>query len=764
MKKLRHILIFSSLLSCLVILAIGLWFFRLNQRITEGLAEKKFLPPTEYYAAPEMILSSSSISRTVFLQKISEHHYRERTAEQNLFPGDFQTLNQEGCQQLFQRYSNSGNLNDGTTSCVALKAKSSGDPWLQNDPLQIMTFDAEEISHQILRQNNSVLEMAPSIVFESELIAQYLDKQPIMQNYRALGEVPPQCTNAVLAIEDSQFLDHSGVSYTGIARAIISNLFGHGIKQGGSTITQQMVKNYFLTSERTLKRKATEFAMSLLLEAHASKDEILETYLNIIYLGQNGPFQIRGFGSAAQYYFHKQLDELNLPECATLAAVLNSPGLYDPFRKPQNAIKRRNLVLERMFSLQMITADEKNQAQAQALPTTTSSNLYETAPYYLNAVNSELEKKFGNDIGGLKIFTGLSLNDQKAAQESVRQHLERLEKENKKILSLKQKGQTLEGAFISADNQTGLITAIVGGRSYKLTQFNRAIDGHRQVGSIMKPFVYLTALMQSDKYNPSTILHDTPFTHKYQNQSWSPENYGKKYFGDVPMFFALKSSLNAATASLGIEIGIDKIIETAKTLGLTSDLPNIPSLTLGSLELYPYEVLQAYSTMARLGSELPLTTVRAVVQKDKILFKNEPQATQKIEKKIMASLVSMMQQTVKNGTAQAINNSGFKIPAAGKTGTTSDSKDAWFAGFTARKTSVAWVGYDTPTPNGLTGASGAVPIWLQFMKQVTENDSMQNEDFPWPEDINRKTITFTEPISEESPTPKTTEADLIFAN
>ncbi|MEZ0392333.1 MAG: transglycosylase domain-containing protein [Pseudobdellovibrionaceae bacterium] len=751
MKKLKPFLWALAILSCLVIAVGSALLYRFNQRIQEGLAQKRFLPPTEYYSATLDFSVDSSLLREDFKKILATRQYRQRDWEQKLFPGDYSENSIENC-----RGSLPAEFSAPSQTCLLFSVKETSDPELAQFPLQMAVFDSED--KLVATFQGNPLQTSAKISLEPELVAQYLDGQPIMQSYKALGEIPTVCLNAVLAIEDSKFLEHSGFSFTGLARAFVANVFGGRFRQGGSTITQQLVKNYFLTSEKTLKRKLTELAMSVLLEAHSSKDEILETYLNVIYLGQNGPFQVRGYGAASQYYFNKPLEQLDLPQCSLMAAILNSPGLFDPFRKQENALKRRSLVLDRMTDLQMISKEEADQAKQVPLPFEKRITVTETAPYYLNAVSKEVED-MGLDLMGLKIFTGLSLKEQQAAQEAVRNSLSDLEVKNAKIKALKEKGLTLEGALLSAHNDTGLISAIVGGRSYKLTQFNRAVDGHRQIGSIMKPFVYLTALLNSDEdkkiYDPMTILNDERFSHKYEGQTWTPENYGKKYYGQVPMVFALKNSLNAATVSLGLEVGVPKVIDTAKALGIQSEFKPVPSALLGSFELYPIEVLESYTSLARMGNHIQLSTLRGITDlKGQKIYLREVQSEQALPAEDVAVLVGMMKQTTLSGTARAISLSGFATPAAGKTGTTSDNKDAWFAGFTANQTTVVWVGYDNPTAHGLTGASGAVPLWIQFMKKVTPQNSTQ--DFPWPEKTEHKNVQVEEPET------GSVEMDLIF--
>lgn len=733
MKKLKAYLPYLAVLSCLVILAVGIWIYQLNQMITEGLAQRKFLPPTQYFSAPEEFSLDEPISKDAFLKILTNRSYRPREWNQKLFPGDFAESNMETCKTAV-----SVALPDTGSNCILFFPLETGDPSPTAKNLQLIVWDDQGKLLATLQGNPLVI--SPSAQLEAQLFAQYLDDQPIMQNYKALGEIPPMCLNAVLAIEDSQFLEHSGFSITGIARAFFNNLFGRN-RQGGSTITQQTVKNYFLTAEQTFKRKATELFMSVLLEAHSSKDQILETYLNIIYLGQKGPFQVRGFGAAAEYYFNKPLEQLQLSDCALLAAILNSPGLYDPFNKPENAFKRRDIVLDRMLNLQMVSQAEIDEAKKQSLPTEQAKlKLNETAPYYISAAQKEI-RGIGYEKVGLKVFTGLRVKDQVAAQASVQNHLQNLETKNKKIISLKEKGMNLEGVLISVENKSGLITSLVGGRSFRQTQFNRAIDGHRQVGSIMKPFVYLTALIQQTPkpYDPMTELNDAKFNYKYEGQAWSPDNYGKKYYGVVPMYFALKESLNASTASLGLEVGLDKIIATAHEAGIYSPLKSVPAVTLGAFELYPMEVAEAYTTLARMGDHIKLSTVRALAnENNEEIYVRDMVPEQTLDSASTAVLISMMKQTIASGTAKYISASGFPAPAAGKTGTTSDNKDAWFAGFTASRTAIVWVGYDQPTSNGLTGANGAVPIWHQFMSQTINPDGIH--DFKWPETVEPRTI------------------------
>ncbi|MNJ99893.1 Penicillin-binding protein 1A [compost metagenome] len=721
---------FTILLTLVIIAGLGFAtysFFTLEKEMSKKLESKKFLTPTEYFAAPPTFAAKTLVSLEATEQQLLRQNYRRRDYDQRLLPGDYFVAPAAECSSRLQV-----GFDQNQNGCIGWV--SSDTPASEVDQeIQVLVFQNDGQISQTLKGSPFV--NVPEVTLEAPLLAQYVGTEPLMQTTVSLGQVPPTCLNAIMAIEDAQFLEHGGVSLKSIGRAFIKNLTSGRAAQGGSTITQQLVKNYFLTAEKSLSRKYNEFIISILLESRFSKDEILELYLNVIYMGQNGAFQVRGYGSAAKFYFNKEVSDLNLSECALTAAIVNSPGAFNPFRRPEAAMKRRNLVIEKMKDLSYITPEQAQEAIQSPLPTRVPTLASETAPYYLDAVRKQLNK-VGVAYEGTRIYTGLDLEAQQVAQESLRNHLDKLEGSFKNLIKLKSEGNTLEGIVLSANNTTGLVNVVVGGRNYRMTQFNRAIDGHRQIGSVMKPFVYLTALLnntpEGTPYTPITILSDEKFTTKYEGQSWSPDNYGKKYFGMVPMFFALKNSLNAATASLGLAVGLGNIIDVTHSMGVESELKPLPSMTLGSFEMYPKEVLQAYLSMAAMGQKRELSFVRKIEDNEgREIFRHNSEPTKTVDPTAVASLVSMMKQTVLSGTARSITLNGFFNPAAGKTGTTSDNKDAWFAGFTPYLTTVVWVGYDNNKPHKLTGSNGAVPVWTQFMKKIGVR--YPADDFPWPE-------------------------------
>lgn len=728
LKKLARPLL---VLVTLIIIGWLAWLIHLDHNLAERLKGKRFLPPTEYYAAPFKVRKGQSIPAHELREHLRHLGYRERQISQTLHAGDFAVYDLEQCQSQMNL-----TLPLNTTYCLFVRGRRRAElPQPMSDQLLVIT-ETSTLS-EIFTGNP--LTPQNSGEFEPELFAQFYGDQPIIRKIVELGRVPVSCLDAIVAIEDSQFLEHPGVSLKGLARAVVRNLQAGRLVEGGSTLTQQLVKNYFLTSERTFRRKFVELFMALLLEWRWSKDEILETYLNVIYMGQNGPFQIRGLAAAAEYYFTQPIEELNLGQCSLLAALVNSPGLFNPFKNPASARQRQEKVLGRMLELQMITVPEKEQAAKLALPQQPSRALNEPAPFFVGAVQRLLRDEKIDESEGLRIFTTLNLRAQEAAQKSVSETLNQLENQYASLQNQKKKGHSLEGLFLSADLDSAEIISIVGGRNYRQSQFNRAVDGHRQVGSLMKPFVFLAALESQDEngqpYTPVSPILDEPFTHSYSSQKWSPQNYDHRYHGRVPLFFALKNSLNSATARLGIAVGLEAVLDVGRRAGLTSPITPLPSLTLGAYELYPREILQAYSTLATMGTYRPLRLVRQITRLDgRVVYASEERAEPRFAPAAAAELVGMLKQTVDAGTAAQIRSTfRFTYPAAGKTGTTSDTKDAWFAGFTPHHVAVAWVGYDNNTPHGLTGASAAVPIWSRYMTSYYAQVYPQ-QDFLWPAD------------------------------
>jgi penicillin-binding protein 1B len=737
-----------SFLLAAIILFLAVWLIRLNNDIKERISLGWFKPPVEIYARGEQIRLRQSLIPAEFTKFLTQIRLRERFEDQSLYPNDYALLDAKQCEEVI-----ASPFSGDTSICVYLRT--------QTETI-LVAFDSNNTVTKLY--SGAPLKEVEKIEFAPNLFAQFYNDEPILRKIIQIGDAPLECLQAATAIEDSQFLEHKGVSVTGLMRALMRNILAGRYAQGGSTITQQLIKNYFLTPEKTLKRKISELMMAVLLETQLDKDQILENYLNIVYMGQRGPFQVIGFSAASDYYFSKPLANLELAECSLLAAIINSPGRYNPFQHPESAKTRRAFVLDRMVETNMIDAARAEAAKAEPLPLAPKLRLTEPAPYFIQAVYREIEKLGLNIESGLRIFTTLDITAQDLAQRKVLAHVQNLEKNNKGIAKIYAQKKNLEASLISVEVSSGEVMALVGGRQYIKTQYNRILDAHRQVGSIMKPFVYLTALEGQDAsgepYTATTMIQDDFFTHKYEGQTWSPKNYTNEFYGSVPLFYALKNSLNAATAKVGIQIGLNNIVEVAKRAGIQSDIKPFPSLTLGAFEIYPWEVATGYLTIARMGQHMPLTFIRSIESlSGDVIFKSHAESEVAFDARPVAILIGMMKQNLLTGTGRLAKLLGFNLPAAGKTGTTSDTKDTWYAGFTPYVLTVAWTGYDDNTATGLTGASGALPLWTEFMKGYANR--YPADDFSWPTSVEKFEISTeeykqmvkkAEPYELESPT------------
>ncbi|WP_019614696.1 penicillin-binding protein 1B [Psychromonas ossibalaenae] len=538
-----------------------------------------------------------------------------------------------------------------------------------------------------------------------------------------LSEVPVSLQKMLVAVEDSGFYDHYGISLRGIIRAAAANIKKGGISQGASTLTQQLIKNYYLSSEQTLSRKAQEALMALLLEMHFSKDDILEGYINEIYLGQDGPRAIHGFGLASQYYFRRPLTELSLDQQALLVALVRGASYYNPWRNPERALKRRNLVLDIAVRENSLDSALAEQAKKQPLGigerSTAGSKRY---PAYLDLVRRQLQRDYKvEDLNssGLSIFTHFDPLVQESAQTSLEKAAAKQESEGRSA--------ELEGAVVITRPNTGAVIAVVGGRDGSYAGFNRALDASRQVGSLIKPAVYLTALEQPEVYNLATVLSDDPFTLTEENgRQWSPKNYDKKSHGDVLLYKAFANSYNQSTARLGNTIGLDKIADTLHRLGAEPLDRILPSLTLGAVDMAPIEVAQIYQTLSADGFYTPLMAINSVMEPGgKVLTRYPLQVEQRFDADSIYMLRYAMQAVTHEGTAKALQWLLPEFAVAGKTGTTNDLRDSWFAGFSGDMMAVVWLGRDDNKNTGLTGSSGALRIWADIFAQRSDL-SVQN--------------------------------------
>lgn len=533
-----------------------------------------------------------------------------------------------------------------------------------------------------------------------------------------IEQVPPMLIKAVLAIEDHRFYRHIGIDPMGILRAMIANLRTGRMAQGGSTLTQQLVKNMYLSSERTLSRKFSEVIMSLLLERRYSKDEILEAYLNEIFLGQDGQRAIHGFGLAARYYFETPLSELDLHQMAMLAGLSKGASYYNPRRHPERALKRRNLVLARLAELGDIDQVTARQQKSEPLGLKASLRSVTTRyPAYMDLVRRQLASDYSEDdirTEGLRIFTSLDPDIQAKAESALSARIQKLERQHPR-------SQGLQGAMVVTRKETGEVLAVVGDRKPKYAGFNRALNAKRPVGSLLKPAIFIEALARTSRYHLLSPVTDAPLAWKDdKGEEWRPRNYAGKHDGQLPLYQALARSNNIASVRLAKEIGLTHVKRRLAALGIESSLPDYPSLLLGAVDLPLLDIVRMYQTLASGGYRLPLRAVNAVVGREEKLLHSYALATKQVVKPELALLVNfMLVEVLRDGTARAAaTRLSGGMPMAGKTGTTNDLRDSWFAGFNDEILSVVWLGRDDNKPTGLTGASGALEVWLDVMKEL----------------------------------------------
>ncbi len=540
---------------------------------------------------------------------------------------------------------------------------------------------------------------------------------------------PDLLVDTLLATEDRHFYEHDGISLYSIGRAVLANLTAGRTVQGASTLTQQLVKNLFLSSERSYWRKANEAYMAVLMDARYSKDRILELYMNEVYLGQSGDNEIRGFPLASLYYFGRPVEELSLDQQALLVGMVKGASIYNPWRNPKLALERRNLVLRLLQQQQVIDQELYDMLSARPLGVQPRGGVISPQPAFMQMVRQELQSKLGDkvkDLSGVKIFTTFDSVAQDAAEKAAVEGIPVLKKQRK--LS------DLETAMVVVDRNTGEVRAMVGGAEPQFAGYNRAMQARRSIGSLAKPATYLTALSQPNQYRLNTWIADAPISLRQPNgQVWSPQNDDKQFSGQVMLVDALTRSMNVPTVNLGMSLGLPAITDTWQKLGVPKDqLHPVPAMILGALNLTPIEVAQAFQTIASGGNRAPLSALRSVIAEDgSVLYQSFPQAERAVPAQAAYMTLWTMQQVVQRGTGRQL---GAKYPGlhlAGKTGTTNNNVDTWFAGIDGREVVITWVGRDNNQPTKLYGASGAMSIYQRYLA----NQSPVPLNLVAPEDI-----------------------------
>ena len=583
-----------------------------------------------------------------------------------------------------------------------------------------------------------------AVLLEPEQLGAYYGPTREQRELVHLEDLPDHMIDAVLSVEDQRFDSHHGIDPRRIVGAMIANLRAGSIRQGGSTLTQQLVKNFFLTPERTLRRKIQEALMALIVEARYDKDAILESYLNEIYLGQRGATAIHGVGEASRHFFGKRAEDLSVAEAGLLAAIIQSPNGISPYREPERAVQRRNLVLELMVGQGRL--DEATYETALDEPLRLASVTPESgdARYFLDLLQRQLTDIYAPEVlteEGLRIYSTLDRRLQRLAAVALREGIARIEERYPELLT-EEPERSLQGCLVAVRPRTGELLALVGGRDYRISQFDRCVQARRQSGSVFKPFVYIAGLEPVDGEPVITLasqLDDTELEIDTPTGPWRPRNYDNEFHGVVPVREALERSYNVATARLAQEVGIRRVAQVAHRLGIESRLPEVPSLALGTAEVAPLEFARAYATLASGGVRPTVQTIEDLVdQGGEVLERRRLRFERVLDSGTAYLATSLLMGVAERGTAAGVRTNGLRGPVAAKTGTTDEERDLWFVGFTPDLVAVVWIGFDEPRSVGVPSSVGALPIWRRFIQDATGGHV--RGVFPRPAEIERVAI------------------------
>ncbi|ASC57994.1 penicillin-binding protein 1B [Vibrio vulnificus] len=682
-----------------VLIFVGIYLDSVVKQRFEG---QLFQLPTVVYARIQTLYAGENVSRPELQKELDILNYRK--VSQPRYPGEYSSSSSKI--ELIRR---PFEFVDGPEA----------------DRHVMLHFDASSLTRiQSLESKGDLgyLRLEPKML---GMLEKDTDEQRLFLRREQFPEI---MVDALLVTEDRDFYQHDGVSPLAIARAMFVNIKAGRTVQGGSTLTQQLAKNLFLTQDRTLWRKVREAYIALILDYRYSKDRILEAYLNEVYLGQSGNQAIHGFGLASRYYFGQPIQELRIDQLAMLVGMVKGPSYYNPVRFPERTKERRDLVLRLMMQQNMLTASEYDQAASRPLDIQDVPRIASRQPAYFQQLSMELREKVGEAFQGetgLRVFTSLDPISQDKLEKAI----------SKKVPELgKVAGNELEAAAVAVDRTSGEIRAMVGGKRTGYDGFNRAINASRPIGSLVKPAVYLTALEQPEKYTLATTLQDTPLSLKGSKGSvWEPRNFDRQFRGDVPLYQALAKSLNVPTVRLGMQLGIDQVSDTLARLGVNrNEIRPVPSMFLGAFSLTPLEVAQMYQTLTNSGRKAPLTALRSVVDLEgHVLYQSLPKSSPAVNEQAAWLTTYAMKQGVAQGTGRYLQNQFAWAALAGKTGTSNDSRDSWFVGVDGREVTTIWLGRDDNQPTKLTGASGALRVYAEYLKQRTPEKLI----LPWPKEI-----------------------------
>ncbi len=672
-----------------------LYCWHVSADIERRFSGRRWSIPSKVFSDTALLFPGERVNRALFSEKLKRLGYREvphRPARE----GEMRTS--PGLLEVFVRGSHlPSQMREGFPARI--------------------TFNRHEIE-SISNMNNN--ESVPLLELEREEIALLFGPERERRQLVSIEQVPQHLINAVLSAEDKRFYEHRGVDPRGIARAVYANIRRGAITQGGSTITQQLAKCYFLYPDRTIVRKLREMLISLLMELKYEKSEILEIYLNEIYLGQKDSVSINGVGEASFFYFGKPVSELSLAEAASLAGLIRAPNHYSPYVDKEKCLARRNDVLRAMHENGWLASEELDAALAAPVRVAGAASFGKQAPYFVDYLKEQLASLYSpEDLAslGLSIFTTLDTQVQMAAEQALERGLARLERANPK-LDRTEPAQRLQGAVIVMQPKTGYILAMVGGREYAVSQFNRATQARRQPGSAFKPFVFLAGL---DDFTPISKLSNMPVSYEINGKVWEPQNFEPMPEDSLTVREALAESVNLAAVDLAMRVGLDRVVNTAGEFGFSTPLKPYPSLALGALEVVPLELARAYCAFAADGVlSYPLSLKEVVDEEGESLERRHMTITNVTSPEKAFIMTSMLRSAVTDGTARSLANWGVSFPVAGKTGTTNDFRDAWFVGYTPRVLALIWVGFDDGTPLQATGSTAALPIWADLMASLPQ--------------------------------------------
>jgi penicillin-binding protein 1B len=662
----------------------------LDAIVQEKFSGKRWTIPAKVYARPLELFVGQKLSKDDFLIELDALGYRRESVANGpgaaAVSGNTVDLNTRG----FQFY-------EGTDPAQQIRVRFSGD------------YVADLASGNGAKL--AVARLEPLMI--GGLYPKNLEDRILIK----LDQAPPYLLDTLVTVEDRDFYHHFGVSPKSIARAFWVNASAGQMRQGGSTLTQQLVKNFYLTNERSLTRKLTEAMMAVLLEVHYSKQEILEAYLNEVFVGQDGQRAVHGFGLASQYFFSQPLSELKLHQVALLVGLVKGPSYYNPRRNPERALERRNLVLDLLEQQGVATAEVVAAAKQMPLGVTKTGSLADSSfPGFLDLVKRQLREDYRDEDlteEGLRIFTSFDPILQMKSESAMSETFKRL--------SGRKGVDDVEAAMVVTNPETGEVQALIGSRKAGYAGFNRAIDAVRPIGSLVKPSIYLTALEQPSKYTLTSWVADEPFQVKgADGQIWKPQNFDHKAHGNIFLYQGLAHSYNLSSAKIGLELGVPNVFKTIGKLGVQTDWPAYPSMLLGAGALSPMQVATMFQTIANGGFNTPMRGIRSVLTAEGEPLKRYPfQIQQRFDPGSIYLLQNAMQRVMREGTGRSVYNVlPSSLNLAGKSGTTNDSRDSWFAGFSQDLLAVVWLGRDDNGKTPFTGATGALQVWTSFMKKA----------------------------------------------